>query len=355
MASPARPFPRKTLEQALRIPRALKENNGGNPWESGQVAKAIGLGERSGNFFYISAASQAYGLTKGTRETKEISLTELGRQVVYPTSGEQERDGLLQAFLSVETFRGVLQHFGGSKLPEKQFLANTLQTRFNLDPAVQDEFVDLFQKNCKFLGIGANWSDGSGRRERAAPSVTSRGLPPSPPESETVTVAQPDVADAPICFVIMPFRERDEDDRYATGFFAEVFESLFTPAATAAGFTVKTARRAGSDMIQSTIVNELLEADLVLADLTAHNPNVLFELGMRMHEDKPVALVRARGTQAIFDVDNMLRVEDYDPNLWTSTIKEDLPKIQDHIKAAWDDRDSVATYMKLLRRHQAAA
>lgn len=35
---------------------------------------------------------------------------------------------------------------------------------------------------------------------------------------------------------------------------------------------------------------------MVLADLTEHYPNVLFELGMRMHLDKPVALVRAKGT-----------------------------------------------------------
>ena len=49
-----------------------------------------------------------------------------------------------------------------------------------------------------------------------------------------------------------------------------------------------TARKAGSDVIHATIVNGLLDADLVVADLTEHNPNVLFELGIRMAEDKPV-------------------------------------------------------------------
>lgn len=49
-----------------------------------------------------------------------------------------------------------------------------------------------------------------------------------------------------------------------------------------AGFTVETANRQGSGVIQSTIVNEFLEADLVIADLTEHNPNVLFELRRRM-------------------------------------------------------------------------
>jgi hypothetical protein len=72
----------------------------------------------------------------------------------------------------------------------------------------------------------------------------------------------------------MPFVERHES--HPPGFFAEVLQQLLTPAATAAGFEVKTAIRQGSDVIQSTIVNDLLDADLVLADLTEHNPNVLF-------------------------------------------------------------------------------
>ena len=102
-------------------------------------------------------------------------------------------------------------------------------------------------------------------------------------------------------------------------------------------------------MIQSTIVNDLLEADLVLADLTEHNPNVLFELGMRMHADLPVVLVRARGTGAIFDVDNMLRVEEYAPTLWTSSVGRDIPVLTEHIRAAWENRDTAQTFMKILR------
>lgn len=57
---------------------------------------------------------------------------------------------------------------------------------------------------------------------------------------------------------------------------------------------MRTAKRQGSDVIQRTIVNELLNADLVVVDLTEHNPNVLFELGMRLHSKLPTGLVRHR-------------------------------------------------------------
>jgi hypothetical protein len=168
-----------------------------------------------------------------------------------------------------------------------------------------------------------------------------------PIENMTLAVAGTPV-DGRLCFIIMPFVEKDE--RHSTGFFAEVLKSLIVPAAKAAGFTARTASRHGSDVIQSTIVNDLLKADLVVADLTEHNPNVLFELGMRMREDKPVALIKAKGTGRIFDVDNLLRVYEYDPCMWPSTVSSDLPQIVDHIKAAWDNRDTALTYMKLLRQ-----
>jgi hypothetical protein len=70
---------------------------------------------------------------------------------------------------------------------------------------------------------------------------------------------------------------------------------------------------------------------------------------MRMHEDKPVALVRAKGTGPIFDVDNMLRVEEYNPNLWRSTVERDVPRLRDHIQATWDNREVGPTFMRLLR------
>jgi nucleoside 2-deoxyribosyltransferase len=343
---PQRNFPRRTIDQALRVPQAIREYNGGNPWPPNQVAEALGVGGRTANFFYITTASRDFGFTEGTRDTAQISLTELGRRVVYPRSHQEERTALLEGFLQVDIFKRILEHFGGSNLPERRFLDNTLQEEFDIHPTYHDEFVDLFQKNCRFLGIGSEFRiDGAGFAGPADPS----GAPPLAGGDGAVTVATPDgQEDAPVCFVIMPFTERD--DRHETGFFEEVLRQVFTPAATAAGFRVQTARRQGSDVIQSTIVNDLLQADLVLADLTEHNPNVLFELGMRMREDRPVALVRARGTGPIFDVDNMLRVEEYNPNLWPSSVDRDVPRIREHIKATWENRETAATFMAILRR-----
>jgi hypothetical protein len=62
--TPRRPYPRASLEQAVRIPLAIKNNNGGNPWPPGEVAAAVGMSAQTPGFFYLAAASRDFGLTR---------------------------------------------------------------------------------------------------------------------------------------------------------------------------------------------------------------------------------------------------------------------------------------------------
>lgn len=59
-----------------------------------------------------------------------------------------------------------------------------------------------------------------------------------------------------------------------------MYNSLIAPTASQAGFVAKTANKSGSDIIHKTIVNSIYHAEIILADLIEHNPNVLFELGL---------------------------------------------------------------------------
>ena len=341
---PSRPYPRTTLEEAIKIPLAIRHKNGGNPWDPASIAEAVGYG-RGNSYFYLTAASRDFGLTVGTRESGEISLTELGRRLAFAETLEQERSTRLEAFYNIELFKKVLAYYNGSSLPEMNYLQNTLENKFSLDPRVHDEFATLFRKNCEYLNI----TEGSSPNGTRDPKVKNggSGLTIISSTSDFVTVAEPETETGLVCFVAMPFSERDTN--HPKGFFAEVLRQIIAPAGRRAGFRVVTARKSGSDVIHATIVNGLLDADLVVADLTEHNPNVLFELGMRMANDKPVALIRASGTAPIFDVDNMLRVEQYNPCLWPSTVEADLPKISEHIEGAWSNRDDEQSYMKILR------
>jgi hypothetical protein len=237
----------------------------------------------------------------------------------------------------VELFAKVLAYYGGNRLPELQYVKNTLKREFGIDEEDHEDFVKIFKTNCVFVGL----SEGQALSAQAPTDRRSEAASRKEDATGTITVAEPKDSGTGLCFVIMPFIEKS--DARPKNFFNEVLKRLITPALVDAGFRVVTADRRGSDVIHSTIVNSLLDADLVVADLTDHNPNVLFELGMRMHEDKPIALIQAEGTPRIFDVDNVLRVLPYNPNLWTSTLETDKPALTDHVKAAWENKGSAET------------
>ena len=335
-----RPFPMLPLESALRIPQILKEKNGGNSWAPAEVANALDRSPKTTEFYNLTASSRDYGLTIGTRDSAQIVLQPIGRDVVYAVSKEAEQDALSRAFLNVAAFKDAHEYYKGGSLPELQYLQNTLQTKFNIDPKYHEEFAQVYTANLEFL----NRQGVEVKEASAGPSAKLAGT------AYSVVVGEPKNQSSLVAFVAMPFSEKT--DKYARGFFEEVIRNLITPAAVGAGFRVQTARREGSDVIHSTIVNDLLDASLVIADLTEHNPNVLFELGLCMAMNKPIALIRARGTNPIFDVENMLRVMDYEPNLWKSTLDVDVPKLAAHIKGSWESRETVASYMQILRRSQ---
>jgi hypothetical protein len=106
-----RPYPRATIEAATRIPFALKEKNGGNPWPPPELAAAIGLSPKNPNFFYMAAASRDFGFTEGSRDSDLISLTEFGRSYVYAASKEDEERLLREAILKVDIFQKVLEYW----------------------------------------------------------------------------------------------------------------------------------------------------------------------------------------------------------------------------------------------------
>ncbi len=228
------PFPRATLEEALKIAYAIKEHNGGNPWESDEVRKAIGAGTGGNAYFYLTAASRDYGLTTGTSTAEKIALADLGRDLVYAPNQEAEKALKLRAFLNVDIFKRVLEYYKGSNLPEMKYLGNTLQKEFDLEPETHEEFSRTFRENCQYLGITSGIPGAPG--DESVPTGTIRA-------PETITLAEAAGASKLTAFVIMPFVERDPKD--SIGFFAEVLRSLITPAAKDSQFHREDRKQAG--------------------------------------------------------------------------------------------------------------
>ncbi|HTF97027.1 MAG TPA: hypothetical protein VL995_12895 [Cellvibrio sp.] len=329
-----RTFPQHSIEECRKVADTIKQFNAGNPWSPKDIAASLQMG-MSNNFFYLTAAARDYGITIGTRDTDKIELSELGRKLVYPKSSNEEAEAIQTSFKNVELFKKVFDYYQGENLPEIQYLKNTLKTEFGVSEEHQDDFHIIYQKNLNYLK--------SKGELLSSPSVENG----SKIKATSIILGESTSSGTLVAFVAMPFSEKTS--AYPKGYFDEVLKHLITPAAVKANFNARTAKKAGSEVIQSTIVNDLDAADLVIVDLTEHNPNVLFELGMRIAFNKPVCLIRARGTGAIFDIDHMLRVYDYNPCLWPTTLEIDVPALTEHITETWKNRDSERSYLSLLR------
>lgn len=327
-----RSYPGRSLEDCIKIVEAIKTQNSGNPWPPDEVAKAIKIKARSSNLGEIIRSASLYGLVEGTYRAALVSLTELGRQIAYPPSEDGLRNSCLEAIRKVDLFDRVLTHYNDGNLPGSPFINNTLTREFNIPTDFHDEFLRVLKKNIEYIGSAAGWSQ-------------SQEVPGT---AHIVSSKKGNAGTGLRAFVIMPFTERKDTSRSA-GFFKEVYVSIILPACKKAGFIAVTAERKGSDIIHTTIVREILEADLVIADLTDHNPNVMFELGLRMAQvKKPISILKSKDTGKIFDVDNVLRVYEYNENLWPSTVQRDIPELADHISATWEARNTGSSYVEIL-------
>jgi hypothetical protein len=106
-------------------------------------------------------------------------------------------------------------------------------------------------------------------------------------------------AQKPTCFVIAPIGEKGSDTRKRSDkVLAHVFE-----AALGEKYAITRADKISEPgIITSQILRALQDSDLVLADLTEHNPNVFYELAVRHAVEKPVIHVTDPRWKIPFDV-----------------------------------------------------
>ncbi len=105
------------------------------------------------------------------------------------------------------------------------------------------------------------------------------------------------------CFIITPIGEEgSEVFRKTEG----VIENVIRPILQEYGFSdIKSAYEiAESGMITNQIINRIINDDLVVANLTGNNPNVMYELAVRHATAKSIIQICETGTELPFDIKN---------------------------------------------------
>lgn len=104
------------------------------------------------------------------------------------------------------------------------------------------------------------------------------------------------------CFVVSPIGsagspERIHADWLLEGIIKPVFETHFTDYQ-----VIRADKMPAPGMIDSQIIEHLLDADLVIADITTLNPNVFYEIGIRHVMRKPIVHMNLVGSPIPFDI-----------------------------------------------------
>jgi hypothetical protein len=103
-----------------------------------------------------------------------------------------------------------------------------------------------------------------------------------------------------ICFVISPIGEDDSDTRKRSD---QVLKHIITGAVEQLGYEVIRADKISEPgIITHQILQHIVDAPLVIADLTERNPNVFYELALRHAIRKPLVQLIKKGELIPFDV-----------------------------------------------------
>lgn len=304
-------FPKNTLEETLKVAKALEEKFAGNPTKAEDLVKAVGFNkETDWRFQDLLKSGALYGITSGSGAVATVRLEKMGEDIVSPGSSEQRQRALLAAFRNVPDFAAVEAFYKGKKIPEDEFFENTLIRQFSIPRDRVQTFSKVFLDNLNFL--------------KAFRVSDAREEPEGPASQKVVDVAisTPEKRSEGVrefldtCFVMMPFGQ----------WYDLYYKEIYVPAIKEAGFEpVRADELFSSGSVVEQIWEQIDKAKVLLADLTGKNPNVFYELGLAHADCKAVVFTSGVLDDVPFDLRH-LRVIIYDirePN-WNQKLKTSI-------------------------------
>lgn len=311
-------YPRHPAQKALRIPRAILEQNAGKPCSDREAARFSGIGYH-GPFTVELSSAIKYGYLSRP-EPGTVELTDLGKRVLRPQNPEDALNGLRQANLNAPKISDVYKYYRGENIPDEPFFGNVLADKFGIPPDKHDEFKSIFIESLE----DAKLIEARGDKRRVIDVSQDAGIEAGTAATlkrleNSVTIHEGDA-----CFVMMPFAEP----------IGSYYRTIYEPAIQKAGLRPV---RADDDMFKTgKIVDQIWygihSAKVLVAELTGRNANVFYELGLAHALQKPVVLVSSNEADVPFDVQHIrvIYYDVYDP-FWGEKL---IAKIAENVLSA---------------------
>lgn len=284
-------YPRHTVEQALRIPRAILDQNAGKACSAKEAASFVGVG-LSGDFNVEVSSGVKYGFLERP-EPGKIRPTERARRVLRPKTETDELDGLREAVLEAPVLSEVYKHYRGENLPDDTFFQNTVTETYGVPAANVDDFRTIFNESLARANLLAPHGDKVRVLDITADDTAVQ------PRSERIRKLGREVRVEPgdTCFVMQPFAVP----------LGDYYEKLYKPAIEKAGLHPVRADADifGAGKIIDQVWRGISSAKVLVAELTSRNPNVFYELGLAHALEKPVVLISSNEADVPFDLQHI--------------------------------------------------
>jgi hypothetical protein len=312
-------YPRHSIERALRIPKAILDENAGKPVTPEQAAKLLGGTSAKGPFSVEISSATKYGFLE--RVDGKLLLTDLARRTLRPTNADDEVKGYREALLKAPDISDVYKHYRGENLPDDEtFFCNTVTENYGIPTADFADFKKVFYDDLEKAQLLQKHGDKT-RVIDVSSDITA-------PEEKSARIkklgSEADVKAGDTCFVMQPFAAPHGD----------YYEKIFKPAIEK---TKLTPVRADNEIFATgKIIDQVWRgintAKVLVAELSTRNPNVFYELGLAHALHKPVVLVSSNEPDVPFDLQH-IRVIYYDVNdpFWGAKLIE---KVAENILSA---------------------
>lgn len=148
-----------------------------------------------------------------------------------------------------------------------------------------------------------------------------------------------------VCGVVMPISAIDD---CTEAHWSEV-HAILTSAIKDAGFEPNLVSDADDvGIIQKRIIQNLYDNPIVVCDVSGKNPNVMFELGLRLAFDKPTIIIKDNRTSYSFDTAPIEHLE-YPRDLRFGQIVQFRSKLCEKIKATFERSRTDPNYTTFLK------
>ena len=119
--------PNASLEDALRVPKAIFDHYGGKAATPMQVAKALDVDPKGSQLRLLSGAAIAFGLIEGGAQATTITVTELARRIVRQKEEGDDLRAKREALLKPRVFSDFLTRYNNSPFPRDDIAINVLE------------------------------------------------------------------------------------------------------------------------------------------------------------------------------------------------------------------------------------